>query len=70
MSEGFDRTRQTAAEARANARLLRRAVVKATGADKERLDTLALRYEEYAVALLVGIPRAAPEPDEDQPPLI
>jgi hypothetical protein len=50
VSEGFERTLQTATDAAATARLLERASRRAIGADQRALLALAGRYSDYALA--------------------
>lgn len=64
MSEGFERTRETASNAKSLARLLIRAAEAMRGIDAMRLVTLADRYDEYADALLAALPAEGPEPEQ------
>lgn len=73
MSDGFERTRETAVEAASTARMLKR-VAEGKGrihaADVARLLALAARYTEYYEALLETVGTVEDLPDPDQAPLL
>jgi hypothetical protein len=73
VSDGFDRTRETATQAAATAGMLKR-IAEGRGsisqADVSRLRALSDRYLEYAEALVASLPTTSAEPDPEQVPLL